>query len=76
MTDLAVILQTDPSPALIAMANSHRFDDVVHIGIRLGTGNCKYTVCINSLVTTTLLRILAALWTTTSTHMCVTYYHM
>ena len=51
ISNLAVIPQTDPSPALITMANSCWFDDVVHIGIRLGTGNHKYTVCINSLKT-------------------------
>ena len=50
ISDLAVILQMDLSPALITMANSHRFDDVAYIGIRLGTGNRKYTVCINSLL--------------------------
>ena len=39
ISDLAVILKTDPSPALITMANSHRFDDIAYIGIRLGIGN-------------------------------------
>ena len=32
--------------APITMANFHRFDDVAHIGIRLGTGNHQYTICI------------------------------
>ena len=49
MSDLEVIPQMDPSPAPIMMANTHRFDDIVHISIRLRTGNHKYTVCINSL---------------------------
>ena len=43
MSDLAVIPQTDSSPALTTMANSHKFDDVAHFGIRLGIGNCHYT---------------------------------
>ena len=33
------------------MANSHQFDDVVHIIIHLGIGNWQYTICINSLCT-------------------------
>ena len=32
------------------MANSHQFDDVAHIRIRLGIGNHQHTVCINSLM--------------------------
>ena len=48
MSDLAVIPQTDPSPVLITVAKSHRFDDVEHIGICLGIRNRQYTVCINS----------------------------
>ena len=39
-------------PHTIMMANSHRFDDVAHIGIRLVIGNRQYTVCINSLLLT------------------------
>ena len=51
MSDLAVIPQMDLSLALIMMANSHRFDDVAHIGIRLDTGNHQHTVCIISRLT-------------------------
>ena len=46
--NLAVIMQTDPSPAPITTSNSHRFDDVAHISICLGIGNHHYTVCINN----------------------------
>ena len=56
MSDLAVIPQTDPSLAPTTMANSHRFDDVAHIGIRLGTGNHQHTVCIISLLNQQLSR--------------------
>ena len=50
MSNLAVKPQTDPSLPPTTMANSHQFDDVVHIGIRLGIGNRHYTVCINWLI--------------------------
>ena len=50
ISDLAVKPQKDPSLTPTTMANSHRFDDVAHIGICLGIGNHQHTVCIHSLM--------------------------
>ena len=52
--DLAVKPQTHLSPSPITMANSHRFDDVAHISIGVGIGNGHYTVCIISLISTSI----------------------